>query len=937
MAVREWEASLLGQHLTGSQKWRLRLNGFELALMVGGSVHRVHVEEESTYRVQSGIFWTNITFYPGQKREINVDGLPNVRGEALIQTLNGVLEAKRLREDVGFLQATHETIVQWLAYKAKHEQYCIQGRYWFTYERHLAVMAERPAINVKDIQARLKKPAVATQLGNKANGIAQSLAALTRDHVSDWRAFNKAHTERELKACKDLFDYVESKPLTEEQARAVICFENRVQVVASAGSGKTSTMVAKAAYAMHRRFLKSEQIVLLAFNKQAAEELKVRADKSFARLGMQGATVEAATFHALGLSIIGKATGKKPDIPEWATDTMRGLRKLSELIDQLKDNSTVFQSQWDLFRFVFGKGLPAFGVQGDADVWDRQGNARLLTARGETVKSQEEAMIANWLFYNGVEYCYEKAYEYPTADADHRQYKPDFYYEQLGLYHEHFALDAKGVPPSHFENYMDGVTWKRQLHREKNTSLFETTSHGLRKGGDFKRLEVELTSRGCVLDPNPDRTIPQGGKKPLESAELISLVRTFISHVKSNCLTIPLMRQQLDTMPDNAFTYRNHMFLDIVAPVLQAWDDALAAEDGIDFEDMLNLAAGHLESGRYVAPYELVMADEFQDASRARARLCRALVQQPGRFLFAVGDDWQSINRFAGADVSVMTGFLTWFGHGDILKLEQTFRCPQALCDISSQFISKNPAQLAKQVRSVTPALESVTQAFQVDSKEKLGDAIDQYIMKLADGVRTGTIPAGRDGKVTVYILGRYNADRQYMPVRKFRFDQWVEVSFMTIHRSKGSEADYVILPELLSVLRGRSFPSTRTDDPVLGMAMPNGDTYHLGEERRLFYVALTRARRSVAMFTVRGQCSEFLGELVKDGAVSIIGADGETIEEQRCPACKQGVFVQRTGQYGDFLSCSNYPACECKPGTYRPSGAAFVKKRSARRVPFSA
>ncbi len=83
---------------------------------------------------------------------------------------------------------------------------------------------------------------------------------------------------------------------------------------------------------------------------------------------------------------------------------------------------------------------------------------------------------------------------------------------------------------------------------------------------------------------------------------------------------------------------------------------------------MLNMAAGLLEQGRYESPYELVMADEFQDASRARARLCRALVSRPGRYLFAVGDDWQSINRFAGADVSVMTGFREWMGHGQVLN-----------------------------------------------------------------------------------------------------------------------------------------------------------------------------------------------------------------------------------------------------------------------------
>ena len=912
--AKEWSPSFWGRQLTGSTEWRLRLDRLELSLTVEGRTHRVSVEEESAYRIKTGAFWADITFYPRHGQEVKADGLPNVQGAALIQAVKSALVDKRIREDVALIQNAHQTIDQWLEFKASQEQTCNKERRWFTHEMQAAVLASRPSIDANAIRSRLKNPAVAVRLGPAAKALEQSLAAWETDHRAAWTALNAAHTESELKDCKDLLDRVESKPLTQEQARAVVCFDNRVQVVASAGSGKTSTMVAKAAYALHRGLVAPERIVLLAFNKPAAIELKKRASKSFERLGMQGVAVEASTFHALGLGIIGKATGEKPDIPDWATDAAGGFRKLTELIDQLKDRSPVFRTQWDLFRFVFGKDLPTVGAQGTADVWDSQGNGRLRTANGESVKSQEEAMIANWLFYNGVQYRYEERYQHRTADEEHRQYKPDFYYPELDLYHEHFALDAQGIPPPDFEGYWEGVLWKRQTHKELGTSLFETTSHGLRNGDDFKRLEAELTSRGVVLDPNPDRQIPKDGQKPMESAELTGLVRTFISHAKSNCLAISALRKRLDGMPQDVFKHRHRLFLDIAAPIFEAWDAALAAEEGIDFEDMLNLAAEHLESGRYDASYELVMADEFQDASRARARLCRALVQKPGRFLFAVGDDWQSINRFAGADVSVMTGFRQWFGHGQVLKLEQTFRCPQALCDVSSQFVSKNPAQIPKRVRSVTPPHGPVLQAFQVDCKEKLADGIDQFVVQLADGVRNGTISPGRDGKVSVYVLGRYKADRQYVPDRKTRFDRWVDVSFLTIHSSKGSEADYVILPEMLSAHRGRSFPNRRADDPVLALAMPDGDNFPMGEERRLFYVALTRARRSVTMFTARGQYSSFLRELIDEGTLAITNTDGQAVLEQTCPACKQGVLMLRTGPYGEFHSCSNYPACGFKP-----------------------
>ncbi|VVE15906.1 DNA helicase II [Pandoraea communis] len=896
----------------------MSLQGLKLSLTVNGRTHNISIDEDGSYRVNRGFFWTDVTFHPGRSLAVKVDGLPNVRGAHLTSALDAALAEKQIREDVAFLIDAYQTVLNWLEHKTKQEQAAKADRRWITHEMQVAIEAARPPIDVKTIRARMKNARMQAWVEKKSSEIDRSLLQWEENHRPHWASLNIAHTEAELTACRDLFDRVESKPLTDEQARAVICFDNRVQVVASAGSGKTSTMVAKAAYAIHRGFVAPKRIIMLAFNKQAAIELADRATKSFERLGMTGVAVETSTFHALGLRIIGKATKEKPDIPDWAADTVGGVRKLTEIIDQLKDGSLTFRNEWDLFRFVFGRDLPAFGSRGAPDVWDNQGKGLTLTADGNRVRSREEAMLCNWLFLNGVDYRYEEPYKFKTADEDRRQYRPDFYYPGVDLYHEHFALDAKGNAPPHFDDYLAGVEWKRKLHAERGTSLIETTSHQIRNEDVFKHLTEELTRRGIELDPNPDREIPAEGQKPMEPSELVALVRTFISHAKSNCLTTTTLRQRLAAMPDNMFKHRHRMFLNIAEPIIQAWDAALAAEDGIDFEDMLNLAAEHLETGRYEAPYELVMADEFQDASQARARLCRALVQKPGRYLFAVGDDWQSINRFAGADVSVMTGFRDWFGNGQVLKLEHTFRCPQALCDVSSRFVSKNPTQISKRVTSVTPTVGPVLQAFQVDHKDQLTDAIDQFLIKLANGVRDGSIPPGRSGKVCVYVLGRYNADRQYVPTDKGRFERWVDVSFLTVHRSKGSEADYVILPEMLSVLRGRSFPNTRTDDPVLALAMPAGDNYAHGEERRLFYVALTRARRSVAMFTVRGQHSSFLRELEEDGAVSITDTDRQTIHEEECPSCKLGILVLRTGRYGEFYSCSNFPDCRYKPKTRR-------------------
>lgn len=918
---RTLKPSLVGRLFSGSSTWSLTHSGGELLVTTGGTQTRVDISATNTYSVRRGLIWTKFIFHPGHADELILGGLPNSQGRWLQDRVDACIAEDELKNDLIVLNDVDHLLSVRAAQLVEYEEKAWAEHRWLTHEMSVALVRDLPKPDILVAEKLLKKLSVRRALGERAVLLEQRLKALASEDIkTEWRQRNATHMERELRDCKNLLDCVESRPLTEEQARAVICFENRVQVVASAGSGKTSTMVAKAAYAIHRKLAEPQRIVMLAFNSQAAVELKERASRSFSRLGMDGVTVEAQTFHALGLKIIGKATGRKPDIPEWAIGASDGAQKLVEIVDNLKDSSLSFRLKWDLFRIVFRRDLPKFGMSDIPDTWDSKGNGKILTIDGKVVKSQEEAMIADWLFYNGVNYVYEQKYEKETANDTYRQYRPDFYYPDIGLYHEHFALDAQGRAPAHFGDYVAGVEWKRELHETNGTVMIETTSHQIRQGDVFDHLANELTSRGVELDPNPDRAPSANGQVPIAPEELTKLIRTFIGHAKSNCLTNSSLRANLEALPNDVFKLRHRMFLDIAIPVMEAWDAALAAEGGIDFEDMLNLAAEHLENDSHDEGYTLVMADEFQDASRARARLCRALVKKPGRTFFAVGDDWQSINRFAGADVSVMSDFIDWFGHGELLRLERTFRCPQELCDISSNFVSKNPAQISKKVKATAAASGPVVKVFQVEKRDALKDAIERFVIELANEVREGGHRTNSQGKVTVFLLGRYNADQQYMPLRKSAFDRWVDISFLTVHRSKGSEADFVLLPGMISAMRGRCFPNTRDDDPVLRLAMPSADNYPASEERRLFYVALTRARKSVAMFTVRGHVSTFVDELISDGAVTVDDVNGEAVQEQRCPACKQGLISWKSGRYGEFQSCSNFPVCHYKPKAERGS-----------------
>lgn len=894
-----WTPSHWGRRFTRAPQWQLRLAGAQIEFQVDDRVLPVPITAPPSVQLRRGVLWTRVILFPGQPDALPLDGLPNGQARSLRAALAALEQERAQNEQLLDADASLLAIRAWLAQTDAALEQADAQSCWFTHEQQQALLRQRPTLPLDDdaLWAVFDDPQLRAQLQGEPSRIEAELLRYAADWPVLWAARNEAHLQRELDYSGDLLDSVERQPLTDEQRRAVVCFDNRVQVVAAAGSGKTATMVAKAAYAIDRGLVAPERIVMLAFNQEAAAELQQRSDAALQRLGMDGVRVEARTFHALGRQIIAKASGRMPEVPTWAVDSTQGFHKLADLVDVLKDRSLPFRTQWDMFRLVFGRDLPAQGDATPADGWEADGTPFLQTLNGERVRGIEECVIADWLFYNGVPYRYERQGAFdPVADA-YRAHPPTFQYPTIGLSHAHVAVDADGH---------DGAA----VHRS-HADLLHTTSQQLRSGALFTDLGEALSQRGIVLDPNPDRELPDGGARPMPDAELIALVRTFISHAKSNGLSMADMAQRLRAMPEDRFKHRHRLFLQLATPILQAWDDALAAEHAIDFEDMLNQAAAYVEQGHYLPPYELVMADEFQDASRARARLCRALVQAPGRHLFAVGDDWQSINRFAGADVSVMTGFVAWFGQGQVLQLEQTFRCPQALCDVSSRFISKNPAQIRKQVRSHTPTQGPVLQAFQVTHRDQLQDAISQYLQQLQRQLLSGERAPGRNGKLSVFVLGRYNADRAFVPSDwQARFGQHMEVRFLTAHRAKGAEADIVILPAMLE----RSFPSTRADDPVLTLAMPLADTWPLGEERRLFYVALTRARRTVAMFTVRGKRSSFLGELIEEGAVTVTSLAGQPIQEQPCPACDGGVIVQRSGAYGTFQSCSGYPRCQYKP-----------------------
>ncbi len=314
---------------------------------------------------------------------------------------------------------------------------------------------------------------------------------------------------------------------------------------------------------------------------------------------------------------------------------------------------------------------------------------------------------------------------------------------------------------------------------------------------------------------------------------------------------------------------------------------------------MINKAEKYISSGTYHSEFKYILVDEFQDISLNRYRLLKALVvNNPSAKLFCVGDDWQSIYRFTGSDVLIMTDFDSHFAPSERLDLEKTFRFDSALCEFSSKFILKNPNQMKKQLTSTTASNEpAVTLLWSEILEDTIQEALSQ-------------VDLSEKGNAQIFIIGRYNHQRPTNLSQLQRKFSKLDIQYLTAHSSKGKETDYAIVIGLTS--HGYAFPSQIEDDPVLDLVLSKKELVPNAEERRLFYVALTRAKKHVYLVASREHPSTFASEVSSGNYEIIVEGQGEA--GVSCPVCKTGHIVPRQGKLGDFYSCSNYPYCTYKP-----------------------
>jgi DNA helicase-4 len=744
----------------------------------------------------------------------------------------------------------------------------------------------------------------------------KTLATLSRfiaDSTSMVEQANSVFIESEVGAFGELFDTVESKPLTSAQRRSCVVNEDNNLVLAGAGTGKTSTMIGRAGYLLASQRARPEELLMLAFAKKAAEEMQGRQDNRLERWLKDGAPT-IKTFHALGLEIIGAVESHRPDLTPMAEDDHRFAKFINDQIDEHCDDP---EYQAMVVRYCGSERFPyrnPFDFNSMTEYHEYVRTNELRTLKGEVVKSFEEVAIANFLSANSVNYEYENPYEIHTAGPDFRQYKPDFFLPDHGVYIEHFALNRDGQPPSHFDQqkYLAGITWKRGLHQEYGTRLVETYSYLKREGLLESYLAECLQKAGVELHRKPNEELLDELRRSSEIAEFAMLLADFLKLFKQSDHDVDALRSVAAKHIDSP---RMLLLLDLFAPIREAYEANLSQHKQIDFADMIRRATEHVQSGSFRSPYTNILVDEFQDISGARARLVLSLVRQhPESVLFVVGDDWQSIYRFTGSDIAYTRGFGSHFGPTATIPLDLTFRFNDQIGEVASRFILKNPAQIVKSITSSNKTPQPAVSLIRVVTVEAgLNLALDA----IDNRSKCGCTPV----KTTVMVLGRYNFVvekwRKQSERRRIRtMHPDLDVEFMTVHAAKGKEADYVVV---LGLGRGKyGFPSEKPTDSVLEFLLPDQESFPLAEERRLFYVALTRARHRVYLAYDPREASSFVLELLSEEErypVCIDEFDNSPlvcggIPHVPCPSCGSGALILKNGPYDPFVGCNHFPYC---------------------------
>lgn len=708
--------------------------------------------------------------------------------------------------------------------------------------------------------------------------------------------------------------------LDDEQEQANARPEYRLLIKARAGSGKTRTLCARAALAIRDEQLKPNQVMILAFNKAAAAEVKNRLQKMCAMPGFDN----ARTFHSLAYQLVKPKkkllfdAGGHPSAREQSCFVQKTMQRIL--------NSAFKEAMVEFFRKeleqveTIGRDLPP------QEYLQFRRALELVTLRGERVKSNGEKFIADFLFEHGIEYQYERVWDWKSDFLGGAVYKPDFTIVVNGQIYllEHWAIDPQDLDatlPTHWDidakEYRQQILAKREFWLKKDKPLLETHAGFVCDGRTAfeSRLKSILESKGIRCQKLlKEEIVCRVFKNDFTISRMAELFLKFIQSAKKRGWSADEVARRISEMPDKE--PRAQLFHQLALRVYREYEVRLEEKHAVDFDDLLVQATEevkvrgasasiHLGQGQMMPLGHLkwILLDEYQDFSELYFRMLDAIVKaNPEIRLVAVGDDWQAINAFVGAQLRFFEQFPEYFPSAETVSVTTNYRSDQAVVAAGNRLMEGcgNQARISRDTLGgiETRYLGDVWIEFrQGDQFKQDRDSDALYLpprpvkrhpseadLRQAKALKLCAEIILKDPTQKTLLLARtrkvYGLDStafrtQLIEILSIRLKTKpksleANIDVMTAHGSKGQEAHRVII---LDATR-RQFPKIHPDNLLFELF---GITPHsvLEEERRLFYVAITRAEHVLYVLTENGEESPYLDVL--NNAYTLHGNQNES------------------------------------------------------------
>ena len=662
--------------------------------------------------------------------------------------------------------------------------------------------------------------------------------------------------------------------LNEKQREAVVSESKRLLVLAGAGSGKTKTLLQKLIYLIEEKNVNPANILAITFTKNAANEmldrLIISADKTekyatiisdknktarekdteryfFTKKYKWIENLTLKTFHSLCYGIMRNfgvnefdnkfkiVTDSKAINSEFVRYT--AAETSFEIIHKiLIENCEQKNYLLDLKRYILDYFVDKIHIENHNRTSLQYAGKFYTSLNGTRVRSKSEQYICDWLFRHSIKFVYEPKINFKDFD-----FHPDFFIPEANLYIEH--VSNKSYPTKNKETQFkiaNKLLVKTFESQTKDTAIFNLALERI----VINRLPANYHHKSALNFEEEFKYYHKEVKDFLrQTMRVIDMVK--VENFSPKQILTKAEKDQHERVRD---------FYKLAVPIISKYNTYCTNKSYLDYNDMIirtiALFRNHNEiADKFRKKYQYILVDEFQDVNNLQVELFKMLLTNKNQ-LFCVGDDWQSIYGFRGSNVDYIINFKKHFNNAKTIKLSINYRSTVNIVEASNQVIKHNKFKVRKKILSNKKSDSKIHIFAGGDEEENIEFVINQ-IKKL-----------NNKGYQKEDILILYRRSKMYTPY----FEQFKQLGIFasgkTIHSAKGLEAKAVFIIGLTQGNGG--FPDIWLEDRIYQVIKKSKHDLLLEEERRLFYVAITRAKDELFLITEKGNESSFLKEIPK-------------------------------------------------------------------------